>query len=325
MTRRIENFLRLSDLAPDQLEDLLRLAGELQRAPHRKDLEQRVLGLLFFNPSLRTLTSMQAGMAQLGGSSVVLTPGQGTWGLETRSGVRMDGAAAEHIREAIPVLQEYVDILAVRCFGDGASVTEDLGEPILGAIADVSRGPLINLESAMDHPCQGLGDWKTLDDLGVPRDGKLVLSWAWHPRPLPLAVPSSFLRMAACRGSQVTVLAPEAFQLPDELLPAGLRVTQTDDRDAAMEGAHVLYAKAWRSPKNYADPAADAEDRRGLEDWCVAEDWFRTARPEAHFLHCLPVRRNVVVREEVLEGPRSRVIQQAGNRLHVQKAILLSL
>lgn len=318
-------FTCLADLDDATLARVLDRARQLEADPRRRDLEGRVLGLLFLNPSLRTLASMQAGMAQLGGSSVVLVPGQGTWGLETRLGVRMDGAEAEHVREAIPVLEEYVDALGVRAFGAGATVEEDLAEPVLGAMAAVASGPFMSLESAMDHPCQALGDWKTLDDLEVPASGKLVLSWAWHPRPLPLAVPTAVLRMAARRGMEVTVLAPPAFQLPASVLPAGSRVHQTEDREAAMDGARVLYAKSWRCPDRYGDPAGDAAARAGLEGWCVGEDWFAPARPEAVFMHCLPVRRNVVVRDEVLEGPRSRVVRQAGNRLHVQKSVLLEL
>lgn len=320
-----KNFLSLADLDDPALDRVLALARRLEADPRHDLLARRVLGLLFFNPSLRTVTSMQAGMAQLGGSSVVLTPGQGTWGLESRTGVVMDGAAAEHVREAVPVLESYVDALGVRCFAGGDDLATDLAEPVLSALAAVSKKPLINLESAVDHPCQALADWKTLDDLGVPRDGKLVLSWAWHPRPLPLAVPSAVVKMAARRGMAVTVLAPEGFELPPGVLPPGAAVTQTSDRGAAMAGAHALYAKSWRATADYGDPAADAARRGGLRDWRVGEDWFRDAAPGAPFLHCLPVRRNVVVDEAVLEGPRSRVIPQAANRLHVQKALLAEL
>lgn len=319
------NFLGLSDLDDDALRRVLRRAGELQDEPLSDALRGRVLGLVFLNPSLRTLTSFQAGMAQLGGTSVVLTPGQGTWGLETRTGVVMDGDAAEHVREAIPVLNHYTDALGLRCFAGGESLEEDLGEPVLSAVADASVKPLLNLESAVDHPCQSLADWKTLDDLGVRPDGRLVLSWAWHPRPLPLAVPSAVARMAARRGMKLTVLRPEGFALPDCVLPPGLHVEQTSDRAAAMEGAVAVYAKSWRATVAYGDAAADARLRAPLRDWCVREEWFEAAEPAAPFMHCLPVRRNVVVSEELLESPRSVVIQQAANRLHVQKSVLMEI
>jgi N-acetylornithine carbamoyltransferase len=319
------NFLALSDLDDDHLRRLLGRARDLEEHPVSDALRGKVMGLIFLNPSLRTLTSFQAGMAQLGGSSVVLTPGQGTWGLETRTGVVMDQDKAEHVREAVPVLNQYTDGLGLRCFAAGEDLAEDVSEPVLSAVAGASRKPLVNMESAVDHPCQALGDWKTLDDLEVPEDGKLVLSWAWHPRPLPLAVPSAVAKMTARRGMKLTVLRPEGFALPDEVLPEGVEVEQTSDRAAAMDGAVALYAKSWRATAPYGDPDADAELRRDLRDWCVAEDWFEPAAKAAPFLHCLPVRRNVVVREELLESPRSVVVQQAGNRLHAQKAVLMEL
>lgn len=319
------NFLALADLDDGQLRRILDRARALEGAPVSDVLLGKVLGLVFLNPSLRTLSSFQAGMAQLGGSSVVLTPGQGTWGLETRTGVVMDGDKAEHVREAFPVLGQYTDALGLRCFAAGESLAEDVSEPILSAVAEVAPKPLVNMESAVDHPCQALADWKTLDDLEIPEDGKLVLSWAWHPKPLPLAVPSAVAKMAARRGMKLTVLRPEGFSLPDEVLPDGVEVEQTADRAAAMDGAVAVYAKSWRATDPYGDAARDAELRSDLRNWCVREEWFAPAGSAAPFMHCLPVRRNVVVAEEVLEGPRSVVIQQAGNRLHVQKSVLVEL
>jgi N-acetylornithine carbamoyltransferase len=204
---------------------------------------------------------------------------------------------------------------------------------VLSAVGAVSPVPLVNLESAMNHPCQALADWKTLDDLGVPVDGKLVLSWAWHPKALPLAVPAAVVTMASRRGMDVTVLRPEGFGLPAAIMEtaaqaasfSGGRVRETDDRAAAMEGAHVLYAKSWQAPSAYGDPQAEADLRARHRAWCVDEQWFSTARAGAAFMHCLPVRRNVVVRDEILDGPRSAVVQQAGNRLHAQKAVLLAM
>ncbi|MEZ4424011.1 MAG: N-acetylornithine carbamoyltransferase [Gemmatimonadota bacterium] len=330
----MRHFTDLGALQPSAVEALLASASELERHPRRDDLRGRVLGLLFFNPSLRTLSSFQAGMAQLGGSSFVLAPGQGTWKLELREGVTMDGEAAEHIREAIPVLGEYCDVLGVRAFPEGCSLVLDQAEPLMGAVVRHSSVPVVNLESAMNHPCQALGDWKTLDDLEVPRaGGRFVLSWAYHPKALPLAVPSAVVRMAAMRGMDVTVLRPDGFGLPDPVMDSaralaaasGGTVRETDDREAALDGAHVLYAKSWQSPRHYGEAEAERGLRAGLRDWCVRESWFRPARPEAVFMHCLPVRRNVVVADEILDGPRSRVVRQAGNRLHVQKAILLDL
>ena len=183
----------------------------------------------------------------------------------------------------------------------------------------------------MGHPCQNLADWKTLDDLGIPaNDGKFVLSWAYHPRALPLAVPSSTLQMAAQRGMDVTVLRPEGFALPDNVMAkasaaaeaSGGSVRESDDRMEAMQDAHVIYAKSWSSTTHYGDKTGDEELRRELHDWCVDESWFDAARDDCRFMHCLPVRRGVVVRDEILDGPRSVVIQEARNRMLAQMAVL---
>ncbi|HXU44124.1 MAG TPA: N-acetylornithine carbamoyltransferase [Thermoanaerobaculia bacterium] len=330
----MKRFVSLAELSREEIADLLALAGRLEREPEPSALAGKVLGLLFFNPSLRTLASFQAGMARLGGSSFVISSGQGSWQLETREGAIMDGAAAEHVREAIPVLAGYADALGIRSFAGGSDLAADLADSTFRAIADVCPVPLVNLESALDHPCQALGDWKTLDDLGIPATGgKLVLAWARHPKPLPLAVPATVVQMAAARGMEVTVLRPDAYALPEPVMARARRaaeisggsVRETSDRAEALQGAHVLYAKSWASPAHYGDAAAEADLRAGLADWTVQESWFAGAAPGARFLHCLPVRRNVVVADSVLDGPRSAVIRQAHNRMWAQMAVLYRL
>ncbi len=329
----LPRFHSLADLAGEEIRALLDLARRLERHPEPRALAGRVLGLLFFNPSLRTLASMQSAMARLGGSSLVLQPGQGTWKLETRDGVVMDGDASEHVREAIPVLAGYVDALGIRAFAGGDDLAADLSDAGFAGMAELFPGPTINLESALDHPCQALGDWKTLDDLGVPERGRFVLAWANHPKALPLAVPAAVLAMAAARGMEVTVLSPEAYRLPAPVIAraraaadvSGGSVRETSDRAAALAGARVIYAKSWASPRHYGDAAAETELRRGLAGWCVDDDWFATADPACRFLHCLPVRRNVVVADSVLDSPRSAVVAQAHNRLWAQMAVLHQL
>ncbi len=329
----MRNFLDLADFERDQVVELLALADRLRERPEPAALAGRVLGLLFFNPSLRSLTSMRVAMARLGGESVVVTPGAGSWQLETRTGVTMAGTAAEHIREAIPVLDSYCDALGVRAFADGRDLASDLSERTFTAIASLCRNPLINLESSANHPCQALADWKTLDDVGVPRRGRFVLAWANHPRALPLAVPAAVSQMAALRGMDVVVLRPEGYALPPQVMEkarraaraAGGSVSETDDRAAALHGAHVVYAKEWGSTAHYGDAEADARARAGLSDWMVRESWFARAAADCHLMHCLPVRRNVAIADEVLDGPRSRVLQQAHNRLVVQMAVLYRL
>ncbi len=335
----MKRFVSLSEHSAEEIAELLALAARFEKHPDpaalARALPGKVLGLLFFNPSLRTLSSFQAGMARLGGSCFVVSPGQGSWQLETRLGAVMDGAAAEHVREAIPVLAGYAHALGIRSFAGGSDLAEDLSDATFAAMARTLEEsypvPLINLESAIDHPCQALGDWKTLDDLGIPaHGGKLVLSWARHPKPLPLAVPATVVQMAAARGMEVVVLRPDEYALPEPLMAraraaaaiAGGSVTETADREAAISGAHVVYGKSWASAAHYGDLAAETELRARYADWTIAEPWFRPAAAGARFFHCLPVRRNVVVADEVLDGPRSAVLPQAHNRMWAQMAVL---
>jgi len=328
----VKSFLDLADLSREEVGDLLDLALWLERHPEPEALKGKILALLFFNPSLRTLASFQAGMSRLGGSSFVISPGQGTWILETRDGVVMDGAAAEHVKEAIPVLASYADALGIRSFAGGTDLAADLADSTFHSMAEVCPVPLVNMESAVNHPCQALGDWKTMDDIGIPQNGKFVLSWAWHPKPLPLAVPAAAVHMAALRGMDVTVLRPEGFALPEPIMEKARRaaslsggsVRETDDRAEALEGAQVVYAKSWTSPVHYGNPEAEAAFRAPLRDWCVGDDWFASA-PDCRFMHCLPVRRNVVVKDSVLDGPRSVVVHEARNRMWAQMAVLYRL
>jgi len=329
----MKRFLDLADLTRDQVDDLVALARRLQQHPEPRALAGKILGLLFMNPSLRTLASFQAGMMRLGGTSFVVTPGQGTWQFETRQGAVMNGGAAEHVREAIPVLASYCDALGIRAFAEGRDLAADLADTRFLAMAGLCDKPLVNMESAMNHPCQALADWKTMDDLAVPRGGKFVLSWVHHPRALPLAVPAATVHMAAQRGMEVVVLRPEGYALPEAVMAkaraaaaaSGGAVSETSDRESALTGAHVLYAKEWGSAACYGDAEAEAKLREPLSAWQVREDWFRPARADCHFMHCLPVRRNVAVADEVLDGSRSRVIQEAANRMTAQMAVLYRL
>ena len=326
----MKRFVDLADFRRDEVLALLDLARSLQAHPQPQALAGKILGLLFFNPSLRTLASFQAAMARLGGSSIVITPGEGSWRLETRLGAVMDADAAEHVREGIPVLASYCDALGIRAFAACKDLNDDLSETAFNAMADLVAKPLINLESAANHPCQALADWKTLDDFAVPQNGKFVLSWAYHPRALPLAVPAAVLHMAAMRGMQVVVLRPDGYALPRTIMDkaaraaavAGGTLQETSDRAAALAGAHVVYAKEWGATAPYGDAEADAHLRSTLRDWCVRDSWFATTRVDCRLMHCLPVRRNTAIADEVLDGPRSIVQHEAHNRLVVQMAVL---
>ena len=324
-------FNDLADFSVEEIQALVELAGRLDSHPEPDALKGKVLSLLFLSPSLRTLASFQAAMVRLGGGSFVISPDMSIHGLEVREGIVMDGVAAEHIREAVPVIASYGDAIGIRAFADRKKIETDLAETRFTALTDLIDTPYINMESAMNHPCQSLADWKTMDDLELPANGgKFVLSWAYHPKALPLAVPSSTLHMAAKRGMDVTVLRPEGFELPAPIMQkaifaaeeAGGSVTETSDRKEAMEDAHVIYAKSWSSTRHYGDRLADQKLREQHLDWCVDEPWFENAKDDCRFMHCLPVRRGVVVADDILDGPRSVVIPEARNRMLAQMAVL---
>ena len=290
----------------------------------------RALGLLFFNPSLRTRASMDVAAAALGAHPVTLSPGQGVWALEWRDGVTMDGEAAEHVREAVGVLSRYVSALGVRTFATLADRAADHADAAFRAIVAASDVPVVNLESARWHPCQALADAAAVSDhLGNVGGKKLVLSWAPHPKALPRAVPNSAVVMAARLGMEVVVARPPGFGLDRDVLDlaraaaarAGGSVTESEDQDTALSGAHVVYAKAWAGGAVYDDPDAEAARRAEHAGWRITEaDLGRTAN--AAFMHCLPVRRGVVVDGDVLDGPRAIHLLQAEYRLHAQKAVL---
>jgi N-acetylornithine carbamoyltransferase len=327
----MRRFNDLADFSGEEIKDLIALAARLDAKPEPRALEGKVLSLLFLSPSLRTLSSFQAAMLRLGGGSFVISPEMSIHGLESRSGIVMDGAAAEHVREAIPVIASYGDAMGVRAFAERRDLAHDLADNDFKALTSLIDKPWINMESAIDHPCQSLADWKTMDELGLPSNGgKFVLSWAYHPKALPLAVSAATIHMAAKRGMNVVHLRPPGFELPAPIMDkarkaaaeSGGSVTETADRREAMEGAHVVYAKSYSSTRHYGDKLGDQALREELVHWCVDEPWFANARPDCRFMHCLPVRRGVEVADRILDGPRSTVIQGARNRLYGQMAVL---
>ncbi len=323
---RLNGFHHLGDLAAAQAETLVARALELRAGAAPGDLTGRALGLLFLNPSLRTQASFQRAAQRLH-MDLVNLQGDKMWSLETRDGAVMDGEAAEHVKEAAAVLGRYVDVLGVRSFAAFRSLEEDLADSLVSGFHRHAGVPVVNMESARWHPCQALADWVTLDQLRVPQRAKFVLTWAWHPRPLPHAVPNSTLCMAAQRGMEVVLLHPPGLELHESVLAearrlaavAGGRLTVTHDRAAALAGAAAVYAKSYSSLRHWGEAEAESAFRADLRDWQVTPEWLA---PGAKFMHCLPVRRNVVVADAVLDGPASVVLEQAENRLHAQTALL---
>ena len=326
----MRHFLTTRDLTPEQFEKLLARAEEFREGARSAALAGTHVGLVFFNPSLRTRVSMEVAVSKLGGFPVTLSVGNDAWMMEYRDGVVMDGPAAEHAREGAGVLGRYCDFLGVRSFPEGKDYAQDRREPVLNAFAKYSGVPVVNLESPLDHPCQAMADALTIRQRrGTTVRRRVLLTWAYHPKALPMAVPNSFLLGAARLGPDLVFARPNGYELDPEIVQTARRLaresggtlTETSELDAAYEGAEVVYAKSWGALADYGAPEAELARRSKLKDWRVTE--ARMARGKnAIFLHCLPVRRNVVVDDEVLDGPRSAVLDEAENRMYAQQAIL---
>jgi N-acetylornithine carbamoyltransferase len=329
-----KDFLTTGDWTRDELEGLIESALRFKRGDERaKVLAGRSLALVFFNPSLRTRASMQVGIFELGGNAVVLEPGGTSWTLEHRDGAVMDGDKTEHVAEFVRVLGRYCAGLGVRTFAALQNWEEERRDPVLSAFAKYSDVPLINLESAMHHPCQALADMMTVrEKLGAGRK-RVLLTWAWHPKPLPMAVPNSFALCAAQLGHELTIAHPRRYELDEELIgdiahraeSAGGSLKVTHDVDEAFAGAEVVYAKSWGSRRFYGAPEKDVEERAQYRGQWIVDEKKMARTSGAIFMHCLPVRRNVIVTDEVIDSPASVVIDEAENRLHAQKAVMARL
>jgi len=328
------DFLSTAGLSRDELESLIESALRFKSGDdHSKPLAGKSVALVFFNPSLRTRASMQIGVYELGGNAVVLEPGGTSWTLEHRDGAVMDGDKTEHVAEFVRVLGRYCVAIGVRTFAALKNWEEERTDPILNAFAKYSDVPIINLESAMHHPCQAMADMMTVrEKLGEGRK-KVLLTWAWHPKPLPMAVPNSFALAAAQMGHDLVIAHPKGYELDGRLMTtinrhavkAEGRVTITQDIDKAFEKADVVYAKSWGSRNFYGAPEKDIAERAQYRSPWIVDEGKMARTNSAIFMHCLPVRRNVIVTDGVIDSPSSVVIDEAENRLHVQKAILKEL
>ena len=277
--------------------------------------------LIFFNSSLRTRLSTQKAALNLGMNVIVLDINQGAWKLETERGVVMDGDRPEHILEAIPVMGSYCDIIGVRSFANFASKADDYGEKILNQFIQLSGKPVISMEAATRHPLQSFADLITINEYKKVERPKVVLSWAPHPKALPQAVPNSFAEWMIAAGYEVVITHPEGYEL-DPAFTAGATIEY--DQEKAFEGADFIYGKNWSA---YADPnygKVICTDR----NWTIDERKMSLTN-NGYFMHCLPVRRNMIVTDNVIESANSLVIPEAANRVvsaqTVIKEILLGL
>jgi len=318
----------LSDLGLETLDRILSTAKAWKRKPHPKHLRNKLLGMLFFNPSLRTRASFEAVMARGGGSAMVMEAGSSTWKFEYQIGAVMDVDRAEHLKEAVPVLCRYVDALAVRTFANGVDDNTDHDDAVIKAFRQYATVPVVSMESAREHPCQGIADLLTIEDqFGSAKGLPVTLTWAPHIKSLPKAVPNSFLLTAAARGCELRVAHPRGFELhPDVVQEAetyaaasGGSVSFFHEQDLSLKDTRAVYAKAW-GPATLSGLASDVV--RQYPDWMISPQHMKRAARDAIFLHCLPVRRNVEIADAVLDGPWSRVVDEAENRFHAQRTLL---
>ncbi len=328
----MRHLTHIQDLGPAGVEEILTRAVTWKRQSPGAVFQGRLLGMVFFNPSLRTRTSFEAVMLRAGGHAIVLDVGNGVWKLEDRPGAVMNGDRAEHIQEAAPVLSRFVDMLGVRTFSAGGGDEQDESDPVINAFRRHVTVPLVSMESAREHPCQGLADVLTLrESFGDTRRLPVTLTWAPHIKPLPKAVPNSFLLTAAAAGCEVRVAHPPGFELHPQVRAeaeayakaTGGSITYTHQQDEALAGSRAVYAKAWGPATRGGYAPGDVAALMGsYAGWMPTRRAMARAAKDAIFLHCLPVRRNVEVADDVLDHPSSRVINEAENRFHVQRSLI---
>ena len=330
------DFLALEDWGSDEVDGLLELAARVKRGEVSGGLEKKVLAMVFMDPSLRTRTSFETAMFLHGGLGIVLEPGKGSWSLETEPGAVMDQDRVEHIVDAARVLGRYADALGVRSFPRGDDWAVARRDDVVRNFARYCEKPVINFESARRHPCQALADAMTLrEKLGETAGKRFVLTWAWHPKALPTAVPASAALAAARLGMEIVIARPAGYELDPEDTALIRKLAQQsggeflhiiDDPDEATVGADAVYVKSWGSVRLYGKPEEEAAHRAGLRDWRLTAGRVKSTRGgKGIVMHCLPVRRNVEIDDAVLDGPNSVVVDQAENRLHAQRALLLEL
>ena len=329
----MRHFLSTIDWSRQELDGILSLAAELKQSPWQKTLQHKSIALLFLNPSMRTRTSFELGMQQLGGVAIVLQPGKDAWGVEFNPGVVMDGDAEEHVAEVAGVLSRYCDMIAIRAFPPFKDWQEERNDNVIKSLARHSSVPVINMETIV-HPCQELALMLTLKErLGEVQNRKFLLTWTWHPRPLNTAVANSALLIASKFGMDVTLLCPEeAYRLDTQYESAARQFAEesggsfqlSHDIESAYNGADVVYAKSWGALTCYGQPEKEWELRKQYRHFIVNEEKMALTN-NALFSHCLPLRRNIKATDAVMDSPYCVALDEAENRLHVQKALMLTL
>lgn len=331
----MKHFLNTQDWSRSELEGLLSRAAQFKRQPLGDELRGRSIALVFFNPSMRTRTSFELGAFHLGGHAIVLQPGKDAWPIEFDLGTVMDGEAEEHVAEVARVLARYVDLIGVRAFPKFVDWSIDRQDRVLAAFAEYSTVPVINMET-ITHPCQELAHVMALQEhFGTTdlRGKKYVLTWTYHPKPLNTAVANSALTIATRMGMDVTLLCPTPDYVLDDrymgwardnVAESGGSLAVSHDIDAAYSGADVVYAKSWGALPYFGNWTPEKPIREQYRHFIVDERKMALTR-NGVFSHCLPLRRNIKATDGVMDSPQCIAIDEAENRLHVQKAVMAAL
>lgn len=311
----MNNFLSVSDIPNVQESLQTALAVKANPYAHQHLGKNKTLVLLFFNPSLRTRLSTQKAAQNLGMNVMVMNVGSDGWKIEFEDGAVMDGGSQEHIKEAAAVVSQYADIIGIRTFPTLTDQKADYEEKILTQFVQHAQVPVISLESATSHPLQGFADLLTIEETKKVEKPKVVLTWAPHPKPLPHAVPNSFVKWMKAGEVDLVITNPKGYDLPADVTQ-GIPVVH--DQEIAFHDADFIYAKSWSSYESYGQVLP------------VEESWTVTAEKmaltnQASFMHCLPVRRNVVVSDAVIDSQQSLVLEQANNRTFSAQAVLKQL
>jgi len=311
----MKKFTTVDDI--NDLDELILTAKKIKSDPFgNPDLgKNKTLGLLFFNPSLRTRLSTQKAALNLGMDCIVMNLNTEGWSLEFEDGTIMDGNKAEHIKEAAQVISQYCDIVGVRSFPTLTDKEKDEEEQVISAFAKYASVPVISLEGATEHPLQAVADALTIQEYKTKRKPKVVLTWAPHPKALPHAVPNSFVKIMKLSGYELVIAHPEGYELNAEITKGA---TITNNQDEAFKNADFIYAKNWSAYNDYGKILSKDMD------WTVTQEKMELTA-NAKFLHCLPVRRNMIVSDAVLDGDSSIVIPQANNRTFAAQAILTKI
>ncbi len=327
------DVVTLDTFSAEEIRSVIARARRMKVEGHGSPLRGRSLAMVFFDPSLRTRASFAIAFSTLGGTVIDLVAGRDLWPLEMREGAVMDDVADEHVRDAARVLSEYADVIAIRALAREGDWAQERRDRVIVSFQKHATVPIFNMESVLDHPCQAWGDALTLEEeFGDLAGRKIVLGWTYHPKARPLAVPHGVSTMACKLGMDLTVCHPAGYPLDARVrqslghtaASSGGSIRYVEALDEAVDGADVVYAASWGSTDLHGRPEKERALRDAHRDRRLTTDLMRGTNA-ARFMHAMPIRRNVEADDAVVDAPGSLIVAQAGNRLHIQRALFQAI